>query len=931
MRQDVVMGERPTVGGTAGGLAAKTLELVWSPFFMLRVGGVPADSVLPLRCPETVAWTRRVLDSERALRLGRDALADDLEQAVSQLTDDAVRRTLLMVRRDVFNLRLPKRAGDLNTLVSCLDPAVGSALVDWVTARRRHQELLAEGDRLLAKETVAGRRHLQQLVNHPHIRKGLLLASHTLDTYLPTYLREQGADLGKRSRRIERSVLEYVYRTACKTSPFSTLTGVALGRFDQAADSLLDLGVPDDEWRSHTRLNLAVISRIVALIQSDPGRMGDLPVRVTPGWREDRDRIRYVRRQQLTGADDTTVTMDMVRENLFYLSSTQVLEEVFDILPEGSQLRLADLAERLTRHAGDERYRDQVDDYLGHLVRLGLLVAPTLHINIHDPDPLRRFSADVRALDTPWASRLAARLDTVAGEVDEYRTASVDQRRRLLESIRLELAEAQYELGADESTIPRTLIYEDVNLTGTRPIASARDWDEQLKPALAGLMRILPVFDLTLPQRLFTRGFFRARYGDGGRCDDVVRFVHEFHQDFYEQYLRSAMRRREFDDNGEYVPQPNWLNLPEIEALDRARAAVVDEMRRRYAAHEGDDVPLELDDDFVERIAAELPDPVGDIDPHCFFLQVGRDPEPFAVLNRAYSGLTLQFSRFAHCFPDAEGHGLTDGLRSTLADVCPPGAVFAELKGGYETTNLNLHPAVTPYELVCPGDISFRPAAEQIFVDDLYIEDDPVGGRLRLRSSRLGVEVIPVYLGFLVPLALPEMQRLLMNFSYTSMARIDLWSGVDQPLRDKPVGGHPRVRYRDLVLTRRLWKTHPSRLPQRGPEQTEAEHVLDWARWKTQHGLPNQVFVTPDVALAEEANADPGGKPAFATTLKPQYVDFESVFSLSLLDNIVKSATSRLVFTEMLPDLSQAWLRPGGSTYVSELTVELDGVRRAAS
>ena len=73
---------------------------------------------------------------------------------------------------------------------------------------------------------------------------------------------------------------------------------------------------------------------------------------------------------------------------------------------------------------------------------------------------------------------------------------------------------------------------------------------------------------------------------------------------------------------------------------------------------------------------------------------------------------------------------------------------------------------------------------------------------MRLRSSRLGVEVIPVYLGFLVPLALPEMQRLLMNFSYTSMARIDLWSGVDQPLRDKPVGGHPRVRYRDLVLTR---------------------------------------------------------------------------------------------------------------------------------
>ena len=43
----------------------------------------------------------------------------------------------------------------------------------------------------------------------------------------------------KRARRVERSVLEYLLRTACKTSPFSTLTAVGVGTFRPGADAPL--------------------------------------------------------------------------------------------------------------------------------------------------------------------------------------------------------------------------------------------------------------------------------------------------------------------------------------------------------------------------------------------------------------------------------------------------------------------------------------------------------------------------------------------------------------------------------------------------------------------------------------------------------------------------------------------------------------------
>ncbi|WP_300009608.1 lantibiotic dehydratase [Pseudonocardia sp.] len=902
------------------------------PFFMLRLGGLPADAVAPLRSPASVAWAEGVLGSERRLTIEKDRLADLLQSAVRGLTDEVARRKLLEIRRHVYNLRVPDPAS-VDAVVDVLPAATSVLLRSWLRERRDHRSQVEIGDDVVADELGTGRAHLRALADHPHIRRGLLLASPSIDRHVGGYL-TSGSTPSKRARRMERSVLEYVYRTACKTSPFSYFTPVGLGRFEPGVGSLLTLDTGDAPWRSHTRLNLAVVARIAAVLTSDPALRADIPVEITGGWQEHRGRIRYVRRQRRSGDDDAAVTMDTVQENLFYLANSGVLHEVFAILAPGVRLRFADLRNRLVSGPSERRDPDQVEAYLGHLLRLGLLVTPTLHVDIHHPDPVRRFCAGVRDLDRTWATMLSDRLDAVADAVAEYGSAPLESRRTLLESIRLDLLETQDDLGAATSSVPRTVLYEDVSLpAGAR--ADSAEWDALLHPALTGLARILPVFDMTLPHRLVMAGYFRSRYGSGGRCDDVVTFVHEFHQDFFDRYVRSSMQRADFDANNDYVPHVNWLNQPELRALDRARSAVVDHMRRRYADHPSDDTELVLDDSFIDDVASELPAMAGDIDPHCYFLQLGRDgTDPFAVLNRAYTGLTLQFSRFAHCFTDGagpagEGSGLVDGLRATLDGVCPPGAVLAEVKGGYETTNLNLHPVVTPFELVCPGDVSFRPAEEQIAVDDLVIVDD--GGRLRLRSRRLDVEVIPVYLGFLVPLALPETQQMLLRFSYSSMARIDLWSGTDRPLGDDLIGGHPRVRYRNLVLTRRLWKTHPRHLPLRSPGCSESEHLLAWRRWRAENGLPERVFVTPDVAHAEDRNTDPGGRPAMAGTMKPQYVDFGSLLSLGLLDNTVRSATHRLVFTEMLPDLEQLWLDPDGRPHVAELTVEIDGITRSGS
>ncbi len=111
----------------------------------------------------------------------------------------------------MFNPRLPRHLDDEAAVVAVAGPVAGPMLEAWLADRRRLADLEAQGRGVLDAEMVARRRHLRQLAHDPRLRLGLLLASPSLDTNLRTYLLAPDGPLGKRARRIERSILEYVY------------------------------------------------------------------------------------------------------------------------------------------------------------------------------------------------------------------------------------------------------------------------------------------------------------------------------------------------------------------------------------------------------------------------------------------------------------------------------------------------------------------------------------------------------------------------------------------------------------------------------------------------------------------------------------------------------------------------------------------------
>ncbi|THA25568.1 lantibiotic dehydratase [Streptomyces sp. RKND-216] len=899
-----------------------TGELFHRPF-VLRVAGLPVETVQRLRCPGSRQWADEVLDASTRSRAAGEAVGDLLHDLVGGCEDGGVRRRLLKLRRELFNNRLPHDPEAAVALVAALDARVAEKLTAWLADRRHLAARTADGAEVLAGELDRTRTELRALAGERRLGGGLLLASPSLDAQVDGYAagpparadgsRDKGAE--KRHRKIERSLLAYLYRTACKTSPFSTFTGLALGEFTDGPRDAADGADPlqirvDDVWTSHTRLNVVALGRLAQTVLDDPERRDGLPVTLASGWGHDEDRVRYVRRWVTTGDDDTAVTFDSVKDRLFFLRRSGALERMLAFFERRPEIRYGELGGMLADEEPDATAED-VDRYLAALLDLGMLQVPCLRIGVHDTDPLRAFQASLRGLDRDWADSLADDLAGPLARIDEFAGAAPERRRTLLAELRDSLAAIQRGLGAGEPRVPQTVLYEDA-----APVARSgcdlAAWSRIAGEPLREVERALPAFDVTLPQRLTFQGFFTARFGQGGRCDDLLKLVHDFHEDFFDQYISFTAKRSTFDAEGRYVPEENWLGLPRIKALDTARQTFFDGMRevweRSGASAAGSGVAeVEIGAGLLDAVAGGLDGVAPAFAPLSHHLQLAeRAGDPLVVLNRSYGGLSFPFSRFTHCFD-----GLADRLREETRRLAPDGAVFAEITGGPVTSNLNLHDRLLDYEIVCPGETGGVPEEYRLHLDDLYIVHDADADRLVLRSTRLDREVIPVYLGYLVPLALPEIPRTLLLLSPTSMTRLDVWGGVPQGEPDEGVTTRPRVRHGSVVLSRRSWSAPASALPLRGPGDTDADWYLGWHRWRRRHRLPDRVFATV---------SDGGGRGA--TSAKPQYVDFDSHLSLTAFEALLRTAEARVVFREALPDEDDLHTVSGRGRHVAEMALE---------
>src|SRR5262245_48751917 len=118
----------------------------WSPHVVVRVGGLPIERATELSTSRTAEWMAEVLALEDDLRSRSQGVVDFLFEAVKAASADPLKQhVLLSLKRDVYNLRVPKRQEACRAALTQFDAVSAQPALAWLDLSIRYGELQRSG------------------------------------------------------------------------------------------------------------------------------------------------------------------------------------------------------------------------------------------------------------------------------------------------------------------------------------------------------------------------------------------------------------------------------------------------------------------------------------------------------------------------------------------------------------------------------------------------------------------------------------------------------------------------------------------------------------------------------------------------------------------------------------------------------------------
>jgi lantibiotic biosynthesis protein len=606
---------------------------------------------------------------------------------------------------------------------------------------------------------------LRDWVHRPDVREALWLASPTLDASVSAWLEDPESP---RARGVTVNLVRYLCRSATRPTPFGLFSGCSHGRF--GARTELEL-VGLSEYRRHTRLDAEYVMALGERLGTQVWQ--GLRYRPNSSLSEAGDQLRYVEAQ----TDPTT------RERSFRLVAADRSPALLVTLERAARGRSArELAEALV---SDDVSLEEALDYVAALVEAQVLESEL------EPCVTGRQPAD--------------ELLVTLQERELSRGA-----REVLRQVQADLAELDARpLG---SSLQRYGAVHEALSTLPLEVDPARLFQVDLhKPARALTLGPAVVRELTAAIELL------VRIAEAPPATALERFIAAFVQRYEmaevpllealdeERGVGAALSDRQRFDPSTLLddldfPEPPQLSPargPRDQLLVHAATAALRDGRREWVLSEED----------LQALAVPEPAPLPDA--LSIFATIAArsadavDRGDFELCVRNLNGPSgaRMLGRFCHGDP-----ALLAAVQGHLSDEAAlrPGAIFAEivhLPAG-RVGNILCRPVLRGYEIPYLGR-SGAPSDRQIPVSDLLVSVS--GGRVRLRSRSLGVEVIP---RLTTAHLYVHTELMVYRFLCSLQRSIDLrWSWGDVAAS---VPFLPRVRHGRIVLSLARWLLRPS-------------------------------------------------------------------------------------------------------------------------
>lgn len=902
------------------------------PYFLTRVGGEPITLLEKLAAPEINELSKKIFEvQERKNNLGKK-LSDHLYDLIPNVENEEEQKTLLGLKRDVFNGRTLLDPKPYQDLVKA--PELGA----YFQACNEFQELKESYEASFDKHMVLAREGLKEAAASEPLKLGISLSSNILLSNLPKFVERPADSFRKKELKAEESLLKYLTRTCSKTSPFSYFTQLSLGRLVEEPSQLFELG----DTQSHCTLNNHLLSYFKALMQSIPTVAGHMRVKINPTLSIVDNQVLY-----LTNNNNVEAFQRIDNSPLVGLFVEFFSEE----FPQG--ISLAKAVNTLIEGEYVDASAEELAGFIHSLLEYGMLEWD-LPVSGLDPYWDQKLIDWLREHTTPqnqaFCELAIAALEQARAFAKEFGHQASEKRYGKLKSAFTEFKGQCMQLHEmaglpeDERLSPEELkkkneaekdkeneedkkedesfkhhkgtyfhfrqeqfIYEDV---ASKQHLQLNEKDAQA--LLDPLMRLYPMlqsFDAMAPEQERMSDFYQDHFGDAEQVDLLS---------FYEAYYREVKvpEHKMVEEYKEQFKKDPKTEKPKFKyeakktqaRRDEAKAKLVSFLRANLEK-DGERINISthsLQADF-EKKALE-----------CYstgtFMQVYQEGKDLkAVLNSMFPGHGKMFSRFLHLLP-AE---LTEELRKK-------NQVFASYAHYIENTdasyfNANLHPPLLNEELASPGGHNTLPSEQRIPVTDMVLRK--VGNALQLFNQKTGKRIFVLDLGFQGSKGRSELYQLLCRFMPGEIVGVSMLLEILEEM--EPESKELQVWLDNkLCIKRRSWDIPKENLPEIPNHYSDAEVFETINHWRLANNLPDEVFVKLTKHQEREGLSPEQQKEVGRDGYKPQHINFNHLpVVCNLFKKMLSKVPKNLYVSEMKPS-SKEMMANNNSPFVTEIMLQ---------
>jgi len=864
-------------------------DLGFSDHAVARRAGVASTRLRELVFSQTLALIDEFLGLEGLCTQHAASLQKMLERFIGTCLPRDVSHELIHLRRDIFNDRSPKRQLSEKARTSLQEARLALEVESWLASRGRREELMKHGESLFTQELSAKRDRLKCLLRNNEFRKAVAMASPELSRELDQYIRSTGPQSVARVRRTERSLLRYYSRSALKLSPFSSFTRTGVVMANRVGSTRADSTIPSQQRiRRYVTVNRSLVSYIANRVASHDELGGWIPIFANRAFTDVQDSILVLRHRYRDVP--LPVRLRVPDEGLVSIRRTRAVDWVLRFLKlNGGAVVRQQLTSALEKLLGDQL---AATDYVGGLVEAGLLIhkVPLPEGNSSGLDALISFLA---TLPCALASGVTQSLEELRSVVGHFSAAGPSVRPHLMAAMDQIVSKILSALGEKSpASWNGLLLYEDCVEEKIGTLHITEEHTEALRHLSGFASTYLRILDGNLSARETIRHVLLKEFAGG-----PVPFLR-----FAEQYKRVCFPVAGTPENLEYEFTPNPCKLDSLRNLAKIREEIVSTI-----VQESDEEELDLTEIAQERRWQErfrelgLSPSAGSSDCFSCYFQPVRDRKnrSMIVLNKVHGGPARVALRFCSGLKDCEERVLLLAsvrrlLRRLWGDAEP-----CELLASFDF-NVNLHPPVTERLIdYCNVSTGGLPA---VHLSDLSIM---VGNdsQIVLFDEKSQREIVPVTFGMMATPFEPPLEYLLLSLGGADPVMyqpFDPYSWHVGPAMRGPIVRFPRLAFGRCIVRRLGWSIVREALPVRTQDESDFRYFLRVRRWQKSIGLPDEVFMRARTR-GESFQGSLSGK-RNRHVHKPQYIHFGNHFTLDVMTDLFREATSHVYVEEMLPD-----------------------------